>query len=220
MLLAAVTATADTGSRILPPPDRLLRHHLEQLAHEYAGVRRRGWVGLERLGAQAKPAVPALLAQAARETGFLELLAYRILARIGTPSARRAARMQARAQPELLAGAFPVIAARVALIGALNPDRATLDRATLRRLDPVLPVLYNTVRGGGHLDERLLAAWALYAIGTPVTRETAGRALPDIAAELHPLARRYAAALDLSPLLPPAALPPLTRRLKALLRDY
>ena len=159
-----------------PPPTEasLVRHFTSKLDHAWGGTRQDGMIGLGRLGAAASPAAPRLLEQVATEQGRLRLLGLWALARIGTPEALRTVRSEAATEARRLEprGLFDEdVAIRVALLAAADAP------GFRDRIDAVLPALYTSARGAERLPERLAAAWALLEIGTPVTVETALRAL-------------------------------------------
>lgn len=208
LVLPAAARCADFGS-----PALFARFFGEKLHHPYALVRIDGIVGLGRLG--TVKAVSQLTEIAEKASGFERLVALWALARIGTPDAlAETGRQVERERSRLLEGSFYELAARTAFLAGLNPDESGL-----RLLDRALPKLYTEARKG-NLEERLLAAWALYEIGTPVTAVTADETMATVANELDPEHGNFTRQLLFIRLVGPPATKFMAPKLKNLLRSY
>lgn len=167
-----------------PSPDTLIQvqYYKNKLQSNFYGDRLDGIAGLAHLGSEASGAAGSLkeLSRSDRNP-FNRMAALWALAEIDSPQSREYLRERVqREETDLQRGRFPVVAARIALLATYDPSESML-----RKLNDALPLLYNQTRGG-RLSERLFALWALYQIGTPVTRETANRAMTEIANELSP----------------------------------
>lgn len=183
-----------------------------KLNHGYSLVRVDGIVGLGRFGGAGAAAKLAEVSE--QSSGFERLLALWALARTGTPEAR--AEIDSAADEErarLEEGSFYELAARTAFLAAYHSGSAP------HLFDRVLPPLYNRARRGD-LEERLLAAWALYEIGSPVTAATADEAMAAAVAELDPGRGNYTRHLLLIRLVGPPAAESMTPKLKSLVRSH
>lgn len=199
-----------TGQSREPDPELLLaRHFQEKLDHRFPIIRTAGIVGLGHFETGESATRLAGIAREAR--GFERLLALWALARAAAPDFNDWLEGQAQDEwPRLLKGSFYEVAARMAFLASRGPDRSEL-----RQLDRVLPQLYNAARNGKP-EEKLLAAWALRAIGTGVTRATADAALA-AARELDPGHAHYTRHLLFIRLLGPPAAKSLAPLLESLL---
>ena len=197
------------------PTDRMAAFYAADLHHSYFLPRVAALAGLGHLGAAAADEVPAIGATLDQAPVFERLLGLWALARIGTADALKEAKAQAGMEKaRLLEGKLAVQAARVAFL-------ATLSRAEDRRtdLDQALPALYTAARKGS-LEGRLLAAWALYAIGAPVTTEVADGAMRSAAVLLDPSHGNYTRHLALIRLVGPPAAPFMIGPLERIAREH
>ncbi len=194
------------------PTDRMAAFYAADLHHSYFLPRVAALAGLGHLGAAAADEVPVIRATLDQAPVFERLLGLWALARIGTADALKEAKAQAgKEKARLLEGK---LAARVAFL-------ATLSRAEDKRtdLDQALPALYTAARKGS-LEDRLLAAWALYAIDTPVTTDVADGAMRSAAALLDPSHGNYTRHLTLIRLVGPPAVTFVTGRLERIAREH
>lgn len=164
-------------------PDQTLlkRFYIDKLDDYYWLSRVDGISGLAHLLSGGQEEIPELVTHTETGSAFEQLVALWALARIKHPGNRELLRSRTSAETEKVGeGSFRELAARVAFLASYNRNRQML-----QLLDRVLPDLYNAARSND-LEKQLLSAWALYEMDTPVTRETAGRALERASGALDP----------------------------------
>jgi hypothetical protein len=171
---------------------RLAAFYASDLDHGYFLPRVQALAGLGHLGPEAAGEVSLILVRYKKAPPFEHLLALWALARIGTPEALSAAQAEAGAEEaRLQRGSLAETAARVAYLAALPGKKSRRGK-----LDRALPQLYNAARNG-NLEDRLLAAWALYGVDTPVTNEVADGSMRAAASRLDPGRGNYTRYLTL-----------------------
>lgn len=181
---------ADPPADPMPATDpRLARHYEAKLEGSFWTVRIDGIRGLAHLGPAASQAVPALVERTAAPGAFEQLVALWALAEIDTAGETPILGERADLERQrLLEGDLREVTARTAFLAAVH-DR----QPPPRFLDRALPELYSAARGrrGKGRGEALLAAWALYEVGSTVTRETADEGLRLAAEALAPEGAGY-----------------------------
>lgn len=195
-----------------PDDSQIVRFARQDLHHPFSPSRLDGFVALAYVETRAAGAIPDLEELTESDFPFERLLAVWTLERIGTRQSRAIVDSSIGDEPGTLdEGSIWNLAGRVAILAARQ--RAGGGQ---RLLDPTLPRLYNAARGE-RLDEKLVAAWALYEIGTPGAMEVADKAVEEVASSLDPDVRDLSRLLSLVGLIGWRGVPTLGSRLEELL---
>lgn len=212
----AIEFQSNPAEHFRPEANQLARYYTDKLNNRFYGDRMDGITGLGHLGKAASGSVPTLIAKSKTEqNNFYRLLALWSLAKTSTPDALSRSRSQAEKEKQhLLNGRFPEVAARTALLASI--DRSD---ANLLKLNGSLPSLYNKARDG-NLTEKLIASWALYEIGTPITKQAADRSMTAAAKTLSPDHGNYTRHLRYIRLVGSSAHRFFASKLRSLLKSY
>ena len=185
----------------------------QDLHHPYSPSRLDGFVALAYVETSAEEAIPDLEELTESDFPFERLLALWTLERIGTRQSRAIVESSIGDEPGRLdEGSIWNLAGRVAVFAARQRDGGEQ-----RLLDPTLPRLYNAAARGERLDEKLVATWALYEIGTPVAVEVADAAVEEVASSLDLDVRDLSRLLSLVGLIGWRGVPTLGSRLEEML---